>query len=138
QFYISPILYFLDLHSLHFLSIHDASSPYIYTLSLHDALPIFKDGTISLSYFSFKRLTMKKVSSFPYYRISPDFLETRTFLPSTTLKPTRVASLLEGSINITLETWIGASTSTIPPFGFALVGFWCFLTILMPLTITRS
>src|SRR5690554_7924198 len=65
-------------------------------------------------------------------------LKIRTFLPSSTLKPTRSALLVSGLKIATLETWMGASFSTIPPctpaMGFGLV--WR-LIMLTPVTTRR-
>src|SRR5690606_24247607 len=78
------------------------------------------------------------IQEFYLSNFSPVFFATRTFLPSSTLYPTRVGSPDLGSSNITLETWIAASWLTIPPCGLAWFGFVCFLMILIPSTITRS
>src|SRR5208283_5780088 len=64
---------------------------------------------------------------------------TRTLRPScSTRNPTRVGLSVFGSISIRFETWIGASTSTIPPGWPIPRGLVCLVTRLTPCTTARS
>ena len=62
---------------------------------------------------------------------------TRIFLPFSRRLLMRVGFLQSGQMTATLETWIGASISEMPPEGLACVGRRCFLTTLTFSTLTR-
>src|SRR5262245_42253405 len=68
--------------------------------------------------------------------ISPDRRATRTLRPSTVLKPPRVGLFSLGSTWATLETWIDASFSTMPPGWPGRGAVWRF-TMLTPCTKSR-
>src|SRR5262245_51285801 len=68
---------------------------------------------------------------------APLLLKTRTFLPSTSLTPTRSPLLVAGLKCITFDWSIGIVLSMIPPVTpFIGFGRTCFLTTLMPSTTT--
>src|SRR5699024_6906788 len=68
--------------------------------------------------------------------VAPHFLQTRTFLPSSTLEATRVGLPHLGHTSITLETYMGISRRTMPPSSPCLRGFTWQVATLTPSTTT--
>jgi len=66
------------------------------------------------------------------------FLQYRTFLAPSMREPTRVGSLQEAQISITLETPSGRGTDTICPFSPCFRGRECFFTRFKPSMIILS
>src|SRR5215467_123435 len=62
--------------------------------------------------------------------VSPHFLHTRTFLPSTSFLEIRTGLMHLGQTSIRLDRWMPDSFSTIPPWRLVAVGFWWIFTVL--------